>query len=83
MANNTQTTASLLDENHREEKRNHIETKERMYLQDNAEPEYVKSGNVIRLCAFIVARPKFAFGELFVFRVYYNMFSYFQTLIEI
>jgi hypothetical protein len=78
MANNTQTTASLLIDNHSEEKENHIEAKDSIQLQENAELEYVKSGSVIRLCAFIVAKPKFAFGELArISRVYYNIFSNF------
>ena len=64
MANNTQTTASFLSENEREEKDNHIETRDNIFLQDITEREYVKSSNVIHLCAFIVAKPKFAFGKL-------------------
>ena len=64
MARNTQANGSFLGANHKEEKQSHIEASENMYLRDDAELEYVKSSNVIRICAFIVARPKFAFGKL-------------------
>lgn len=76
MASNMQTNGSLLGANRKEEKQSHIEKDENMYLQDDTETEYVKSSNVIRLCAFIVARPKFAFGKLI--RVYY-IFSNFKA----
>ena len=78
MANSTQTTASLLNDNHYEEKENHVEANDRTHLQDNAELEYVKSSNVIRLCAFIVARPKFAFGELV--RISYVLYGFFLNI---
>ena len=64
MATNAQTSTGLLAKNHEEEKQNDVKTRDSVCLQDNVEPDYVKPRNVIRLCRFIVARPKFAFGEL-------------------
>ena len=64
MASNIQTNGSFQGAKHKEEKQSNIETSEGICLRDNTELEYVNSSNVIRLCAFIVARPKFAFGKL-------------------
>ena len=62
MKTDEQVTEFLPMENHIENQESHVETRNNRSSKDGV--EYFKSSNVIRLCAVIVAKPKFAFGEL-------------------
>ena len=62
MASDELTTEFLHIGNHTETQENHVKTRINRPSRDDV--EYFKSSNVIHLCAVIVAKPKFAFGEL-------------------